>query len=108
MPKKIGGNVYWIEDRQRTIRVVDAEAAFSDLNQAKAQVLFSESSGDKRQIRLARLAFRQFQGMRYRGEKKTPRRATEVGQQRISKPRKSLKARSAKKPVGKKPSKKRA
>jgi hypothetical protein len=95
MPKKIGGNVYWIENGQRTIRVVDAEAAFTNADQARAQVLFAESCADRSQIKLARAAFRQFQGMRYRGENKAA-------------PKKSPKAKSTGKTGGRKPSKKRA
>ena len=73
MPGKIVGNVHWIQDGQQTQRVVDAEAAFSDPVQAGQQVLFAEASGDREQIRLVRLAYRQFQGMRYRGENKAGR-----------------------------------
>ena len=54
----------------QTIKVVDAEYAFRDPDQAKAQVQFAEASGNKKATRLARLAFRQFQMMRYGGENK--------------------------------------
>lgn len=67
----IAGNVYWIEKGVQTIKVVDAEYAFRDPEQAQAQVQWAEASGNKKQIRLARLAYRQYQGMRYRGENKT-------------------------------------
>ena len=66
MPKQIVGSVYWIENNRQTSRVVDVSEAFSDSAQAKAQILYAESSGDKRQLRLARFAYRQFQGKRYR------------------------------------------
>jgi hypothetical protein len=108
MPKQIGGNVYWIENGQRTSRVVEAEVAFGDPAQAREQVLFAESSGDKELVRLARLAYRQFQAMRYRGENKTPRRTAKVGQQKVLKAKKSLKTKSTEKPRGRKRSKKRA
>jgi hypothetical protein len=89
MPKQIAGNVYWIENSRQTIKLVDAEAAFSDVEQAVAQVQFAESSGVKKEIRLARLAYRQYQGMRYRGENK-------------AKPSKPIRAKSLKKPAGRK------
>ena len=70
MPKQIAGTVYWIENGKQTTRVADVKEAFSDPDQAKAQILYAERSGDKRQLRLSRLAFRQFQGKRYRVESK--------------------------------------
>ncbi len=86
----IVGNVHWIERGVQTIKVVDAEYAFRDLEQAKAQVEFAEASGNKKQIRLVRLAFRQYHGMRYRKQETTPRQA----KQSTSKPQKSRKAKS--------------
>jgi len=65
MPK-IGGSVYWIENGKRTEKVVDAQQAFSNDEQAKAQVLFFEKKGSAAEKRLARLAFRQWQGKRFR------------------------------------------
>jgi hypothetical protein len=98
MPKQIVGNVHWIENGKQTSRLVDVSAAFSDLDQAIAQVLFAEASGDKREIRLVRMAFRQFQGMRYRGENKAkPRKVLMVGQTRVPKTGKSLKAKAGRK-----------
>lgn len=91
MAKQIAGNVYWIEDGRQTSRLVDVQEAFSALDQAKAQVFFAEASGDKEQIRLVRLAYRQFQGMRYRGESKAKPSKPSRGR--------SLKAKSSKKPV---------
>ena len=105
MPKQIVGSVYWIENNRQTSRVVDVSEAFSDSVQAKAQILYAESSVDKRQLRLARFAYRQFQGKRYRIDSKVePRRTTEVHQERISKPsrKKPLQAKSTKRPVGRK------
>jgi hypothetical protein len=87
MPKKIAGNVYWIQDGSLTDRIVDVKEAFTDADQAKAQVLSAEASGNKKWIKLVRLAFQQFQGMRYRGENKAkPKRTKEADQKRISKP----------------------
>ena len=65
MPK-IGGSVLWIEKGRQTEKVVDAERAFSDEGQAKAQVLFFEKKGSVAEKKLARLAFRQWQGKRFR------------------------------------------
>jgi len=66
MPKKIGGSVFWIEKGEQTTKVVDAETAFSDLEQAKAQVLYFEKRGSTTEKKLARLAYRQWQGKRFR------------------------------------------
>ena len=68
MPKQIVGSVHWIENGKQTNRLVDVGEAFGDPDQARSQVQFAEASGDKKEIRLVRLAYRQFQGMRYRGE----------------------------------------
>lgn len=62
----IGGSVLWIERGRQTEKVVDAERAFSDEDQAKAQVLFFEKKGSAAEKKLARLAFRQWQGKRFR------------------------------------------
>ncbi len=87
MAKEIVGSVYWIENARQTGRVADVKEAFSDPAQAKAQILYAERSGDKRQLRLARFAYRQFLGKRYRvGSRVKPRRAAEADEARISKP----------------------
>ena len=75
----IVGNVHWIENGKQTAKLVDARVAFRDLEQAKAQVEFAEAQGDKKQIRLARLAFREFQGMRYRGANSAPNSRQSAG-----------------------------
>ena len=95
MPKQIVGNVHWIENGRQTNRLVDVQEAFSDLAQARDQVLFAEASGDREQIRLVRLAYRQSQGMRFRGESKAkPRKVPKVGQKKVLKTGKSLRARA--------------
>ena len=66
MAMKIGGSVYWIEKGKQTQKVVDAGKAFSDEEQAKAQVLYFEKKGSPAEKKLARLAFRQWQGKRFR------------------------------------------
>ena len=73
MANKIAGSVYWIEKGRQTSRVVDAEEAFSDPEQAKAQIKDALSSRDSKQLKLARLAYRQYQGKRFRaaGAEKT-------------------------------------
>ena len=97
MPKQIVGNVHWIENGKQTSRLVDVKEAFTDGDQARSQIQFAEASGDKEQIRLVRLAYRQFQGMRYRGESKAKsRKVSRVGQKKVPKTGKSLKARGAK------------
>ncbi len=65
MPK-ISGSVFWIQKGKQTQKVVDAEQAFSDLAQAKAQVIYFEKKGSAAEKKLARLAFRQWQGKRFR------------------------------------------
>ena len=91
MPKQIVGSVHWIEDGRQTNRLVDVAEAFNDPVQARDQVLFAEASKEKEQIRLVRLAYRQFQGMRYRGESKAKPSKPSRGR--------SSKAKSSKKPV---------
>jgi hypothetical protein len=105
MPKQIVGSVYWIENGKQTDRVVDAKEAFTDTDQAKAQVLSAAASGNKKWIKLVRLAFQQFQGMRYRGENKAlPRRAKEVDQRRVAKPsrKRASSTKPSTEPVGRK------
>ena len=101
MAKQIAGNVYWIENGRQTSRLVDVREAFSDPDQAVAQVLFAEASVDKKQIRLVRLAYRQFQGMRYRGENKA--KPSKPSRGKSSKAKSSKK--SAERGVGRKTSK---
>jgi hypothetical protein len=82
----IVGNVHWIVNGMQTEKMADAQTAFSNLDQAKAQVVFAEASGDKEEIRLVRLAYRQFQGKRYRVEwKSTQKRSKKSVQRKASK-----------------------
>lgn len=107
MPKQIVGSVHWIENGRQTNRLVDVREAFGDLDQARSQVQFAEASGDKKEIRLVRLAYRQVQGMRFRGEGKAkPKRATKVDQQRVAKTAKSPKTKSGGKTAGRRSAKK--
>jgi hypothetical protein len=98
MPKRIVGSVHWIENGKQTGRLVDVREAFSDPAQARDQVLFAEASGHREQIRLVRLAYHQFQGMRYRGENiAKPKRASKVSQKKLPKTGKSLNAKAGRK-----------
>ena len=103
MPKQIVGSVHWIENGRQTNRLVDVREAFGDLDQARSQVQFAEASGDKKEIRLVRLAYRQVQGMRYRGESKAkPKRATKVDQKRVCKDSKVSESKVRRQDSGKK------
>jgi hypothetical protein len=64
----IVGTVHLIEGRKRTNRLVDVKVAFADPKQAKLQVLY----GPKEQEKLARAAYRQFQGKRFRRDYQVP------------------------------------
>ena len=66
--KKITGNVRKVAEGRQTIEILTAEKAFSDPAQAREQVLFTERYGTKEEVRLARLAYRQWQGKRLRKE----------------------------------------
>ena len=66
--KKITGTVLKIVNGKPTDEKLSAERAFSDLEQARAQVLYAEKHGSREEKRLVRLAFRQYQGMRFRGK----------------------------------------
>jgi hypothetical protein len=62
----ITGNVSQIFGGRQTSKTLSAEQAFSDSEQAAAQVEWAEANGTKEMIRLTRLAYRQYQGKRYR------------------------------------------
>jgi len=101
MPSQIAGNVYWIQDGRLTNRTVDVRKAFTDPDQAKAQVLNAEASGNQKWIKLVRLAYRQFQGMRYRASSKVTRRREAILTRRTTPlRRKPLKATQKKKSNG--------
>jgi hypothetical protein len=65
---KIIGMVPKIVKGKPTDVKLSAAAAFGDLEQARAQVLYAERHGSLEEKRLVRLAFRQYQGMRFRGK----------------------------------------
>jgi len=66
--KKVTGTVLKIVNDKPTDEKLSADKAFSDLEQARAQVLHVEKHGSREEKRLVRLAFRQYQGMRFRGK----------------------------------------
>ncbi len=65
---KVTGTVLKIVKGKPTDQRLTAEKAFSDIEQARAQVLYVEKHGSREEKRLVRLAFRQYQGMRFRGK----------------------------------------
>ena len=66
--KKVTGKVLKVVNGKPIDEKLSAEKAFSDPEQARAQVLYAEKHGSREEKRLVRLAFRQYQGMRFRGK----------------------------------------
>ena len=66
--KKVTGTVLKIVNGKPTGVKLSAAAAFGDLEQARAQVLYVERHGSIEEKRVVRLAFRQYQGMRFRAK----------------------------------------
>ena len=66
--RKVTGTVLKIVNGKPTDEKLSAEKAFSDLEQARAQVLYCEQHGSGEEKRLVRLAFRQYQGIRFRAK----------------------------------------
>ena len=64
--KKVAGTVLKIVNGKPTNKRLSAEEAFGDLEQAREQVQYEERYGSTEEKRLARLAFRQYQNMRFR------------------------------------------
>jgi hypothetical protein len=64
--KKVTGMVLKIVNGKPTNEKLTAEKAFSDLAQAREQVLYAERYGSLEEKRLVRLAFRQHQKKRFR------------------------------------------
>lgn len=64
--RRISGTVNRIVKGKHTDETLSAEQAFGDPEQAVAQVEWAEANGTKEMIRLTRLAYRQYQGKRYR------------------------------------------
>jgi hypothetical protein len=66
--KKVTGTVLKIVNGKPTNEKLTAEKAFSDLAQAREQALYVEKHGSREEKRLVRLAFRQYQGLRFRAK----------------------------------------
>ncbi len=66
--KKVTGTVLKIINGKPSNIKLDAAEAFSDIDQARAQVLYVERHGTAEEKRLVRLAFRQYQGMKFRSK----------------------------------------
>ncbi len=64
--KKVTGTVLKIVKGKPTAAKLSSAQAFGDLEQARAQVLYVERHGSREEKKLVRLAFRQYQGMRFR------------------------------------------
>ena len=66
--KKITGTVLKVVSGKPTNEKLTAEKAFSDLAQAREQVLYVERHGSREEKSLVRLAFRQYQNMWFRAK----------------------------------------
>jgi hypothetical protein len=66
--KKVTGTVLKIVNGKPTNEKLTAAKAFSDLAQAREQVLYAERHGSLEEKRIVRLAFRQYQKMRFRAK----------------------------------------
>jgi hypothetical protein len=64
--RKVTGTVLRIVDGQLTNERLSAEEAFGNPQQAVEQVLYAERHGSKEELRLVRLAYRQYQRKRFR------------------------------------------
>jgi hypothetical protein len=64
--RKVTGNVLKIVNGRSTNERLSAEEAFSDPQQTVEQVFYAERHGSNEELRLVRLAFRQYQGRRFR------------------------------------------
>ena len=64
--RKVTGTVLKILNGKPTDERLSAYEAFNDPQQAVEQVLYAERHGSREELRLVRLAFRQYQGKRFR------------------------------------------
>ena len=64
--RKVTGTVLKIVSGKPTDARLSAEEAFSDPQQAVEQVLYAERHGSREELRLVRLAYRQYQEKRFR------------------------------------------
>ena len=65
-PKKVTGTVLKIVNGTPTKTRISAEKAFGDPQQAVEQVLYAQRHGSREELKLVRLAYRQYQSKRYR------------------------------------------
>jgi hypothetical protein len=64
--RRVTGTVLRILNGRPTNEQLSAEKAFGDAQQAVEQVLYAERHGSREELRLVRLAYRQYQGRRFR------------------------------------------
>ena len=67
-PKRVTGTVLKIANGKPTSQRLGAQEAFSDPQQAMEQVLYAERHASREELRLVRLAYRQYQGKRFRSK----------------------------------------
>ena len=65
---KVAGTVLKIVQGQLTNERISAEAAFSDPEQAVEQMLYAERHATREKLKVVRLAYRQYQGKRFRAK----------------------------------------
>ena len=66
--RKVTGTVLKIVQGQLTNERISAEEAFSDPQQAVEQVLYAERHATREKLKVVRLAYRQYQGKRFRAK----------------------------------------
>jgi len=66
--RKVKGTVLKIVNGRPTDQRLEAEEAFGDPEQAVEQVLYAQRHASREELRLVRLAFRQYQGKRFRSK----------------------------------------
>jgi len=67
-PRKVTGTVLRIVNGKPTDKKLSAEEAFSNPEQAVEQVLYAERHGSREELKLVRLAYRQYQQKRFRSK----------------------------------------
>lgn len=67
-PRKVTGKVLKIVNGKPTEKRLSAQEAFSDPAQAVEQVLYAERYGSREELKLVRLAYRQYQQKRFRSK----------------------------------------
>ena len=67
-PRKVTGRVLKIVHGKPTEKRLSAQEAFSDSEQAIEQVLYAERHGSREELKLVRLAYRQYQQKRFRSK----------------------------------------